>query len=161
MRQALAQVILPDSIQDSHHEGLIQIGLSCARSFLQYVISLPDTLIVPGLRFKLWSVPAFVARGHSIEFSYNSCIMTLNLQGSNSITIFLQHALRADTPHPRAMNITHHSDDDDTDYDNEALGTDASLDRIEYANAIFLQPKPRKHQWNYFTESLAVANRVR
>jgi hypothetical protein len=141
VRQALAQVFLPDgSIQHSYQEGLMQVGLSCAQSHLPYVISLHDTLHVPGLRFKLWSVPAFVARGHGIAFTFNCCILTLNINGSNPTTIVLRHALRADTPHPHtAMNILHRrydSDDSDSSADSDSIGSDVLSVRVEYACAI-------------------------
>ena len=85
-------VLLADgSVRDVNHQGVMRVLAKDADTDQEYIVPVPDTLLVPGLRKVLWSVAQLTRQGHQVIFGDTTVSLKLHVNTPDEFTIGLSH----------------------------------------------------------------------
>ena len=94
IRTAYVTVCLVDgTIHDCNYQGVMRISVTDIDTNRRTVVPMMDTLLVPGLRTILWSVPALSRQGHQVTFGMSTVSITLHANTERELTIRLKHPM--------------------------------------------------------------------
>ena len=94
IRTAFVTVCLADgTIHDCNYQGVMRISVTDIDSNQRTVVPMTDTLLVPGLRTALWSVPALSRQGHQVTFGLTTVSIVLHANTERELTIRLKHPM--------------------------------------------------------------------
>ena len=94
IRTAYVTVCLADgTVHDCNYQGLMRISATDIETNRRTVVPMTDTLLVPGLRTILWSVPALSRQGHQVIFGLSTVSVVLHANTQRELTIRLRHPM--------------------------------------------------------------------